>query len=76
MRLLSEHADGLIIAMDNDEAGIESAKRITKQIPSFRYGVKYLHYAHTNAKDIGEMTQDEIITAVKQASVFQWWLNV
>jgi len=76
IRLLSEHADGLIIAMDNDEAGIESAKRITKQLPAFRYGVKYIHYAHTNAKDIGEMTQDETLTAIKQASVIPWWINV
>ena len=76
IRLLSEHADSLIIAMDNDEAGIESAKRITQQLPSFRYGVKYIHYAHTDAKDIGEMTQDEILTAVKQASVLPWWINV
>jgi DNA primase len=76
IRLLSEHADGLIIAMDNDDAGIESAIRITKQLPSFRYGVKYIHYAHTNAKDIGEMTQDETITAIKKASVLPWWINV
>lgn len=76
IRLLSEHADSLIIAMDNDEAGIESAKRIAEQVPSFRYGVKYVHYAHTDAKDIGEMTQDEILTAVKQASVLPWWINV
>jgi DNA primase len=76
IRLLSEHADSLIIAMDNDDAGIESARRIAEQVPAFRYGVKYLHYAHTDAKDIGEMTQDEILTAVKQASVLPWWINV
>ena len=76
MRILSEHADSLIIAMDNDIAGIESAKRLSERLPSFRYGVKYLHYAHTNAKDIGDMTQDEILTALKKASVLPWWLSV
>lgn len=76
MRILAEHADSLIIAMDNDVAGIESAKRLSERLPSFRYGVKYMHYAHTNAKDIGDMTQDEILTALKKASVLPWWLSV
>lgn len=76
IRILSDHVDTLIIAMDNDDAGIDSAKRLKKQLPSFRNGIKYIHYAHTNAKDIGDMTQDEIITALKNASVFPWWLSV
>ena len=74
--LLVEHFDGLIVALDNDEAGINAAKRLKKLLPSFRHGVNWLHYAHTDAKDIGDMTHEQITTAITQASVFPWWINV
>jgi 5S rRNA maturation endonuclease (ribonuclease M5) len=76
IRLLVEHFDGLIIALDNDSAGISAAQKLQKALPAFRHGVNWLHYAHTDAKDIGEMTHAQIITAVSQASVFPWWLDV
>ncbi len=76
VKMLSEHFDTLIVALDNDEAGIMSAKRLHKALPSFRHGVKWLHYAHTDAKDIGDMTHEEITTAVTKSSIFPWWVNV
>ena len=74
--LLVEHFDSLIIALDNDDAGVTSSKKLMKSLPSFRNGIKLLSYAHTNAKDIGDMTNAEIITAVSNASYFPWWSRV
>lgn len=67
-------SDKLIVAMDNDKAGIESAKRIFKDMPLLKGGVYWLKYSHTNAKDIGEMTDEELEEAVTGASVIPWWL--
>jgi hypothetical protein len=60
--------------MDNDEAGIASAKKIFKDMPLLKGGVYWLHYGHTKAKDLGDMTDDEIELAVVNASVIPWWL--
>lgn len=76
IRLLSQHFDSLIVALDNDEAGVMSAKKLQKSLPSFRRGVKWLHYAHTDAKDIGDMTHEEIVQSITSSSVFPWWVRV
>jgi len=74
--LLSEHFDSLIIALDNDTAGISAGAKLHKMLPAFRYGVKWLSYAHTDAKDIGEMTHAHLVQAISEASIFPWWLRV
>jgi DNA primase len=72
--LLVNSADRVIIAMDHDKAGTESAQRLFKELPRFKGGIYWLHYKHTKAKDIGDMTDDEINEAVVNASVIPWWL--
>lgn len=67
-------ADKIIIAMDNDEAGIASAKKIFKDMPLLKGGMFWLKYSHTKAKDIGDMTDTEIEEAVVNASVIPWWI--
>lgn len=74
INLVSEVADSLIVAMDNDQAGIESSQRLWKTLPRFKDGVKWLKYAHTNAKDLGDMTDFEIQIAIKEAQVLPWWV--
>lgn len=74
MTLVSNVAERVIIAMDHDKAGTESAKTLLKSLPRFRSGIFFLHYAHTDAKDIGDMTDDEIDIAVTKSSVVPWWL--
>jgi DNA primase len=75
IQLLSEVASSLIVAMDNDGAGIASADKLFHNLPSFRHGIRWLSYAHTTAKDIGEMTNDELQIAVDNASVIPWWIG-
>jgi DNA primase len=74
MTLLSESAERVIIAMDNDKAGIESAKTLLKALPRFRDGIFFLDYSKTDAKDIGDMTDAEVDYAIKHASVLPWWM--
>lgn len=74
LSLLADVAHKVIIALDNDQAGVSSAKKIFKSMPLVRGGISWLHYDHTKAKDIGEMTDDEIEKAVSNASVVPWWM--
>jgi DNA primase len=74
LNLLTHHADIIVIALDNDEAGICAAERVARDCPRPRGGINFLRYEHTNAKDIGDMTDDEITEALTGASALPWWL--
>jgi 5S rRNA maturation endonuclease (ribonuclease M5) len=74
MNILASSAERVIVAMDNDKAGIESGKYLFKNLPRFRGGIFWLNYSKTEAKDIGDMTDDEVQHAVTEASVIPWWL--
>lgn len=74
INMLYELCDQLIIGLDNDKAGIQVGIKLFRSLPPFRGGVKWLSYKHTKAKDIGEMTNEEIKEAVFQASALPWWL--
>lgn len=74
VRLISTHVERLIIAMDNDSAGKMAAQKLGSRLPALRYPVTYIQYNHTTAKDIGDMTDTEVYEAVKNASVFPWWM--
>jgi len=76
MRLLADVADKVIVAMDNDEAGIKSGKRLMKEMPLLRGGLFWLDYRHApDAKDIGEMTDEQIYNCVVNASILPWWAD-
>ena len=74
IHLANDLADTLIVAMDNDSAGIESAMRLWKTLPRFKGGVKWLRYSHTDVKDLGDMTDSQILIAVREAQVLPWWM--
>lgn len=74
MSLVSRWADTIVIALDNDEAGIRAAERVAQACPRPRNGITFLRYEHTNAKDIGDMTNDEIEGAITGSSPIPWWL--
>lgn len=77
--LIRAKFDKLILAMDNDDAGRLEVDRLrgrTKKqqhakLTGFRKRVWYLPYSHTDAKDIGDMTDEEILWAVENISRVQ-----
>lgn len=75
LQLLETSCDSVIIALDNDEAGITVGKKLMSSLPSFRNGVKWMKYSHTKAKDVGEMDDSELAIAVKQATALPWWID-
>lgn len=74
MSILVHVADSIIIAMDNDEAGIESSKRLYNLLPRPRKSLKWWNYSGTSAKDIGDMTDDEIEHGLTTATIVPPWI--
>ena len=72
-RLLSDVADKLIIAFDNDKAGREGAINLLKYLPRFKKGIQWLPY-RTNVKDIGEMSDEQLEQELCHTSVIPWWV--
>lgn len=72
--LLSQVARRVIVAMDNDDAGVKASKSLFESLPRFRDGVAWLNYDGIKAKDIGEMNDDEIMQAIDTATVIPGWL--
>jgi len=71
--LLASVADKVIIAMDNDDAGKQSSKKFFKTLPYFRKGVWWWDYSGTTAKDIGDMTNDEIELGLLNSTQMPNW---
>lgn len=75
MQLLVHAADTVVVAMDNDEAGIESSKRIYKKMPVPRSGIRWWNYSNTDAKDIGDMDDEEVRVGLETATVVPPWIT-
>lgn len=66
--LMSARFDRLIVALDNDKAGKLETKRLRKRLPSFRKGIKFWSYPSTDVKDLGDMTDFQIIHGLSQVT--------
>lgn len=66
--LIGQRFDGLILALDNDDTGARETRRLAKRLPSLRNGVKYWKYGPNDPKDIGEMTDSQIIKGLGKVS--------
>lgn len=74
IELILHLADKIVIAMDNDDAGVQSSKKIYKQIGTPRKGLFWWNYSNTTAKDIGDMSDNEIINGFNTATIFPPWI--
>lgn len=74
VKTLSSVASRVIVAMDNDEAGLKSSMALHKFLPRFKDGVLWLNYKNTKAKDIGDMKDDEIREAINGATAVPGWV--
>jgi len=68
IRLLANRFDQLVVAMDNDHAGEMETKRLSKVLPTFRKGVRWWNYAPDDPKDIGEMTDAQVLRGLANVS--------
>lgn len=73
LSLLESNVDKLIVAMDNDDAGLQSSKKLFKTLPRFRQGTLWLNYEGIAQKDIGDMSDSDIYKAVDNASAVPSW---
>jgi hypothetical protein len=73
LSLLTQFADRVIIALDNDRPGRQQAEKVHRLISPPRQGLFYLKYDHTDAKDIGDMSGEEITEAITGSSFLPWW---
>jgi len=74
LSLLNSVASKVIVAMDNDEAGLKASKMLFKTMPRFDDGVLWLNYKNTKAKDIGDMTDEEIYDALSTSTAIPGWV--
>lgn len=72
-RLLSTYVDKLIIALDNDAAGMSASRRLAASLPHFRKGIYWFSYGNSAAKDIGEMSDMEIEQGLTNSSLLPPW---
>lgn len=75
LRIMSMVADRLLIAMDNDKAGLQAARTVYKSASLFRKGVMFLNYGNSSCKDIGEMSDKGILKAISTATIIPPWVN-
>jgi DNA primase len=66
MDLVVEHFDDVLVAMDNDKAGWAAVNRIWSHYRR-RLNLSFFNYSGTDAKDVGDMLDDEIHEGVETA---------
>lgn len=74
-RLLSTYADRVIIALDNDAAGISASRKLAASLPYFRKGIYWFSYGESTSKDIGDMSDTEIEQGLDRASLIPPWVK-
>jgi DNA primase len=60
-------ADRLIFALDNDDAGKASSKEMLKLCQQYEMEAWFFNYNHTDMKDIGGMSLDEVRLGIANA---------
>lgn len=75
LRLLTHVADAVVVAMDNDKAGLEASKNIYKRMSMPRKGVRWWNYKGNNVKDIGDMSDEEVEHGLLTATIIPPWIS-
>lgn len=77
--LLADKFDRIVLALDNDHEGIRETNRLvgrgsrkhtaSRQLPTFRKGIRFWNYEGLDAKDMGDMSDSEIIDGLSRLKV-------
>lgn len=60
-------ANEVLFALDNDEAGRKSSLEMLNACKSMGINGKFFNYSHTDMKDVGAMSREEIVTGIETA---------
>lgn len=60
LRIIRSHYEQIIFALDNDPMGRGSSTRILELTRNSGFECKFFNYSETDAKDVGDMSEDEI----------------
>jgi DNA primase len=73
LRLLVEHADKVVLALDNDKTGIAATRRILAEKWHHRLPMTVFNYQHASGKDPGECSAEEVYEGVQTAILAAYW---
>lgn len=57
-------ADELVIALDNDSAGLRASEFVLRQSRELGFECRFLNYTGIDAKDVGDMSDEEVRSAL------------
>jgi DNA primase len=73
MKLLIERLDTLVLALDNDKAGVRETRRILEEKWHHRIPLYVFNYAGMKGKDPGELTPPQVLKGVETAELASFW---
>lgn len=60
-------ADEIVFALDNDESGLAASKSMLEKSIQLGFEAWFFNYSHTEMKDVGGMSRQEILTGLANA---------
>jgi hypothetical protein len=73
MKLLIERLDILVVALDNDKAGVRETRRLLEEKWHHRIPLSVFNYGGMDGKDPGELTPPEVLKGVQTAVLASFW---
>jgi DNA primase len=73
LRLLIEHADKVMLALDNDKTGVAATEKILREEWHHRLPMTVFSYGHAKGKDPGECSPEEVYEGVRTAVLAAFW---
>ena len=73
MRLIVERCDDLVLALDNDKAGLAETRRLLDERWHHRIPTLVFNYGSQDGKDPGELEPDAIRTGLDHAVLASFW---
>jgi DNA primase len=73
MRLIIEHFDELILALDNDEAGRNETRRLLTEKWHHRIPIQIFDYGSSRGKDPGELAPHQVKAAMDDLTLAAFW---
>jgi DNA primase len=73
MKLLIERLDALVVALDNDKAGIRETRRLLEEKWHHRIPLSVFNYTGMEGKDPGELSPAEVRQGLDAAILASFW---